>query len=71
MGIESKVKLKTLTSAVLIALNSAFYRVAEAQPVPPCNLSANTPASYNLIVALVAQQQSNWCWTASCGMLFA
>jgi hypothetical protein len=33
--------------------------------VPPSNLPASTPASYQLIVPLIGQQMNNWCWAAS------
>jgi hypothetical protein len=38
-------------------------------PVPPWQfLPPNTPAGYNLIVPVVGQQQSEWCW-AACGQM--
>jgi hypothetical protein len=36
--------------------------------VPPSQLPANTPPAYNLIVPVVGQQQSQWCW-AACGQM--
>jgi hypothetical protein len=37
---------------------------------PPSNLPANTPATYQLIVPVVGQQETNWCWAATGVMLY-
>jgi len=41
----------------------------ETDIAPPSNLPSNTPAAYNLIVPVVGQQESNWCWAASSQMV--
>jgi hypothetical protein len=54
-------------SAILCLI--CFLAQAKAQTiVPPSQLPANTPAAYNLIVPVVGQQQSEWCW-AACGQM--
>jgi hypothetical protein len=37
----------------------------QLQIVPPSNLPAGTPVSYQLIVPLIGQQMNNWCWATS------
>ncbi|MGA8301578.1 MAG: hypothetical protein WCB53_02975 [Terriglobales bacterium] len=56
----------TVTALCLICFLSPVVKAQNI--VPPSQLPANTPAAYNLIVPVVGQQQSEWCW-AACGQM--
>ena len=65
-----RTSLFALAAFVLTALSgpAALGQQYWTNNDPPSNLPANTPASYNLIVPVVGQQESNWCW-AACGQM--
>jgi hypothetical protein len=65
MGSDTRKRLAGFavgTSYLLIAVCMA------ATVTPPSNLPMDTPANYNLIVPVVGQQESEWCW-AACGQM--
>lgn len=60
---------RVVAPVATLCLICTLYSAAKGQSiVPPSQLPPNTPAAYNLIVPVVGQQQSQWCW-AACGQM--
>jgi hypothetical protein len=64
--VPSRWFLETFAGAcTALAWASASAQVpVQTTITPPSNLPTSTPALYDLIVPVVGQQQSNWCWAA-------
>jgi hypothetical protein len=73
--LERSGRIRTRLLSV-VALNNLVCLAAVAQVptqpsiLPPSNLPANTPGSYQLIVPVVGQMENAWCWAASQQMVF-
>jgi hypothetical protein len=66
----SRILATIILGTMLCLATSAYLHAQQTTITPPSNLPANTPAGYNLIVPVVGQQESEWCWAASNKMVF-
>ena len=61
---------RTALAGVLCVLLPAGADAQQTTKVPPSNLPGNTPGGYSLIVPVVGQEQSEWCWATSTKMAY-